>query len=71
MRILGDFNAHVGNDSEISKGVSGHHGVADVNDNGMLLLQMCRGNALSIMRTSFQHRDLHKCTWCRCLLVQR
>jgi len=49
--LLGDFNAHVGNDAAMWKGVIGRRGNANVNDNGRLLLQLCRNNAPCIMST--------------------
>jgi len=36
------------------------------NDNRMLLLQLFCSNALCIMNTFFQHRNLHKYTWSLC-----
>jgi len=54
---LGDFSSKVGKDAEVLKGVIGQHGDADVNDGAKRLLQLCRGNALCIMNTSFQQRD--------------
>ena len=62
--LLGDFNAHVANDALVWKSVISQHGDADINDNGRLLLQLCCNNALCIMNTFFQHRDLLKHTWC-------
>jgi len=61
--LLGDFNAHVGNDTGVWKYVIGRHGDADVNDNGRLLLQLCCNNALCIMNTFFQYIDVHKYTF--------
>ena len=60
--LLGDFNAHVGRDHETWKGVIGRHGVANANENGRYLLQLCSNNGLSIMNTFFQHRNVHKYT---------
>jgi len=40
---LGEFNAHVGNDTGVWKYVIGRHGDADVNDKGTLLLQLLLG----------------------------
>ena len=42
--------------------VTDRHGDVDVNDIGRLLLQLCCNNALCIINTFFQHRDVH---WCR------
>ena len=51
--------------------VIGRHGDADVNDNRRLLLQLCCNNALCIMNTFLQHRNVHKYTCCRDSLDQR
>ena len=41
------------------------------NDNRRLLLQLRCSNALCIMNTFFQHRDVHKDAWCKDSLGQR
>jgi len=46
-------------------------GDADVNNNGRPLLQLYCNNALCIMNTFFQHRDVHKYNYCRDYLVQQ
>jgi len=61
--LLGDFNAHVGNDAGEWKGVIGRHGDGEANDNGRILLQLCCSNTLCIVDTSFQDRDVHKYYW--------
>jgi exonuclease III len=63
--LIGDFNAHVGNDDQTWRGVIGRNGSSDFNHNGRLLLDFCACNGLSIMNTYFEHRDVHKYTWYR------
>ena len=38
--LLGDFNARVGRNHGISQGVIGHHGVCNMNSNGLRLLSL-------------------------------
>ena len=49
--LMGDFNAHVGTDTDTWKGVIGKHGVTGLNENGRYLLQLCCSNGLRIMNT--------------------
>ena len=58
--ILDDFNASVGSDFELWKGVLGKHGLGNYNDR--LLLQFCAEHELSISNTLFQQKNRFKCT---------
>ena len=69
--LMGDFNAHVGNDIQTWGSVIGRNGDAHQNANGEKVLDFCCANGLSIMNTFFQHKDIHKYTWYRDSLGQR
>ena len=61
--ILVDFDARVGRDFELRKGVLGRHGIGNCNDNVRLLLEFCSEHQLVITNTLFQQKDRFKATW--------
>ena len=67
--FMGDFNAHVGTDTDTWKDVIGKHGVTELNENKRYLLQLCCSYGLRFMNTFFQRREVHNYTWYQLSMV--
>nr|VZI02417.1 unnamed protein product [Spirometra erinaceieuropaei] len=61
--VLGDFNARVGTDHTVWRGVLGPHGLRGSNDNGLLLLRTCAEHRLILTNTLFCLPEREKATW--------
>ena len=61
---MGDLNAKVGVDNQGKESTMGRQGLRDANGNGDRLITFCQENRLVIGGTIFEHKNIHKVTWC-------
>ena len=61
--VLGDLNARVGSDWELWPYVLDKHRIGKMNSNGLMLLEFCTQNHLTVMGSFFQLRAQLKSTW--------
>ncbi|BHF74133.1 hypothetical protein SprV_0401721700 [Sparganum proliferum] len=61
--VLGDFNARVGTDDAVWRGVLRPHGLRGSNDNGLLLLRTCAEHRLILTNTFFCLPERERATW--------
>ena len=61
--LLGDFNARVGDRSDLWDGVIGPHGIGKMNANGLRLLSICSEYDLAITNTLFKLKNKYKTSW--------
>lgn len=62
--VMGDFNAKVGTNSEVWRGIVGKHGLGEENERGERLLNFCASNNLVVTNTWFEQRKRQrKWTW--------
>lgn len=57
--FLGDLSAHIPNDSQTWKSVSGNNDPIDLNLIDVLLLYICACHRLSIINNMFRHEGVH------------
>ena len=63
MVLMGDFNARVGKDCEACESVIDRNGEEVKNDSRDRLLRFCAVNDMLVMKSWFQHKDIHKFMW--------
>ena len=62
--IMGDLNAKVGIDNQGKENTMGRQGLGVANGNGDRLTSFCQENKLVIGGTIFEHKNIHKVSWC-------
>ncbi|KAK2726253.1 hypothetical protein QYM36_000642 [Artemia franciscana] len=61
--LCGDFNAKVGSDASYAPAILGKHGLGEINDNGVRLIDFCATHEHIVGASWFPHKHIHKYTW--------
>nr|XP_022322883.1 craniofacial development protein 2-like [Crassostrea virginica] len=61
--VMGDLNAKIGNNNKNRERIMGKHGIGEMNENGLKLVEFCEANELVIGGSLFPHKNIHKTTW--------
>lgn len=59
--VIGDLNVKVGS-MEPWQSVLGHHGIRDMNNNGLWLVEFCAESDMVVSGSLFPHKTIHTCT---------
>jgi len=61
--VQGDFDTEVGNQSYLYPACGRHSLHNETNDNGKWMVNFALARDISVTRTWYQHKDIHKVTW--------
>ncbi|KAK2702469.1 hypothetical protein QYM36_018921 [Artemia franciscana] len=61
--LCGDFNAKVGSDASYAPAILGKHGLREINDSGVRLIDFCATHELIVGASWFPQKHIHKYTW--------
>ena len=61
--LYGDFNAKVVSDASYAPAILGRHGLGEINDNGVRLIDFCATHELIVGASWFPYKQIHKYTW--------
>lgn len=61
--ILGDLNAKIGKEEDLTPTIGKHSLHEESNDNGLKLVSFAASKGMVISSTYFQHKRIHKTTW--------
>ncbi len=61
--LMGDLNAKIGDNNKNRERIMGKHGIGELNENGLKLVEFCEANELVIGGSLFPHKTIHKATW--------